>query len=521
MGKRSLAVFAVVGLVLVACGQAGPSPTGAKQGGTLKIAIGIEPDTLDPVAQTTTTVSNILDMAVEPLVGMDESGNPQPLLAEKWESSTDGLQWTFTLRKSVKFTDGREFNAQAVKANLDRLIDPKVKVPTLGVLGNIQNTTVVDDSHVKITLKQKTPPLIAALNQTIAAILSPAVLAADLGKVENIAGTGPYKFKERVKGDHITLVRNDGYWGKRPSYEVQEIKIVPEAASREALIKSGQADVVILPPVSDLPALQSDRNLKVLLAPSDRTIFIAINTASKDQPLLQDRRVRQALNYAVDKQAIIKNLLFGAAEPLDAPVAKSIFGYCRTGEYAYDPQKARSLLQESGAAGMKVKLITPTGRYVQDKQAAEAIAGNLRDVGITVDGPGTMDWPSYVATINVPATRTTTQLHLLGWAPAFLDAAQQMDQFYSIRHPRDGPGGGLATSYYKNSSVDDLIVQANAEGDKNTRSQEYCSAFKQVWQDAPWIFLWTQRFPIVYSAKVTGIGSFPIEKFFTVYASPA
>ncbi len=519
MRRGWLALLLAGNLLLAACAQAAPTTAGPKHGGTLRVAIGVDIDTLDPMGQTTTTVQNIVDMGVETLVAVDEKGGIKPLLAESWQAAGDGLSYTFTLRKGVKFHDGTSFDAAAVKTNFDRVLDPSNKAPLRGVLSAISSTTVIDDSHVKFTLKQPLAPFVAGLTTTTFGILSPASIASGgntYQKAENIVGTGPYRLKERVKGERVTMVKNDNYWGTKPNYDVQEFKIVPEAASREALVRSGQADVIILPPVSDIPALQSDPNLKVLLAASDRTIFISINTVSKDQPLLQNPKVRQALNYAVDKKSIIKSVLFNAADPLDAPMAKSLLGYCQVGDYAYNPDKAKSLLQQAGASGMKVKLISPTGRYVQDFQAANAVAGNLRDVGINVEGPSTSDWPTYLATINVPPAKATAQLHVLGWAPGYLDAQQQMEQFYSKRIPPEG----LATSYYNNPKVDDLIVKGNTGSDKDARGRDYCAASKQIWEDAPWIFLWTQRFPIVHTAKVTGIGSFPNEKFYTVYAEP-
>jgi peptide/nickel transport system substrate-binding protein len=516
---RAFALFLVSGLLVMACGQQAPSGGPAKHGGTLRVAIGVDPDSMDPMRQTTTTVQNIVDMVVEPLVTIDQKGNVKPLLAEKWDTGGDGLTYTFTLRKGVKFHDGTDFNAQAVKTNFDRILDVKNTVPLRGILNQISSTDVVDDSHVKITLKSKLASIVSALTQTTAGILSPASLNAggnSYGQAENIVGTGPYKLKSRVKGDRVTLVKNDAYWGQKPNYDEQEFKIVPEAASREAQIRSGQVDMIILPPVADIPSLQSNSSLKVLIAPSDRTIFVAVNTVSPDQPLLQQPKVRQALNYAVDKKAIIKSVLFNTADPLDSPMAKTLLGYCAAGSYEHNPSKAKSLLQEAGASNMSVKLISPTGRYIQDIQAANAIAGNLRDVGLKVEGPATSDWPSYLGTINV-GPPGSAQLHLLGWAPGYLDAQQQMEQFYSQRHPPKG----LATSYYNNPKVDELIGKANSEGDSSSRQKDYCDAEKQIWQDAPWIFLWTQKFPIVYSNKVTGIGSFPTEKFYTTYAQPA
>jgi peptide/nickel transport system substrate-binding protein len=141
-------------------------------------------------------------------------------------------------------------------------------------------------------------------------------------------GTGPYVLKERVKGDHVTLVRNDRYWGVRPAYAEQVIEVVPDAATREALVRSGEAQVALLPPIADLPAMRADSNVKVLLAPGDRSMFFAIDTVDERQPLLRNVQVRQALNFAINRDAIVQSTLFGAAEPATSVMAQSVFGYC-------------------------------------------------------------------------------------------------------------------------------------------------------------------------------------------------
>jgi peptide/nickel transport system substrate-binding protein len=198
-------------------------------------------------------------------------------------------------------------------------------------------------------------------------------------------------------------------------------------------------------------------------------------------------------------------------------MAPSLFGHCTTGTYEFNPEKAKQLLKEAGvASGTTISLIHPTGRYVQDKEATQALAGYLREVGLQPQVQ-TMDWPSYIRTIITPLDKdNTTQLHYLGWAPAFLDASQQMLQFLS----REAPPNGLQTNFYKDARVDQLILAAEAENHPEKRRALYCDIAKQVWEDAPWIFLWVQRFPIVYSAKVTDVSSLPNEKFYAVYARP-
>jgi peptide/nickel transport system substrate-binding protein len=519
MSRRLLVVL--VGLLLVSsCGGGATGSGGSKQGDKLTIAIGIDPDTLDPMRQTTTTVQNIVQMTVETLVRVDTDGKVQPLLATSWQTSSDGLSWTFTLRSGVKFSDGEPLNAAAVKSSLDRVLAPGNTCPLCGPFRAVSSIDAVDDTHVRINLQKPVAPLLGLLTEVTFGIIAPNSIAQGTDNYkdqEKPIGTGPYVLTDRVKGDHVTLTRNDQYWGSKPSYKSQVFKIVPESASREALVRAGQADVILLPPVSDLPAMRKDSSLKVILAPGDRTIFLAFNTQDPSQPLLQKPEVRQALNYAVNKDQIVKSILFGAATPMDAPMASTLFGYCKIGSYPYDPTKAKQMLAAAGASNLSIKFVSPTGRYIQDFQAAQAIANDLSAVGVKVDGPRTMDWPTYLGTINVPPAKASVDLHLLGWAPGYLDASQAMVQFQSTQWPPKG----LATSYYKNPDVDQLLAKASSESNQAARAADYCSASRMIWQDAPWIFLWVQRFPIVTTAKVTGVQSIPNESFYTVYASPA
>jgi peptide/nickel transport system substrate-binding protein len=329
-------------------------------------------------------------------------------------------------------------------------------------------------------------------------------------------GTGPYVFKERLRSDHITMVRNPTYWGKRPSYQSQVYKVVPEAASREALVKAGQADIAYLPPANDFPALQRESDVHLIMGPSDRTVQIIINNQDASQPLLQKQEVRQALNYAVDRQTIVQKALFGAAQPVNSPMASSLFGYCRAGDYAYNPSKARSMLQTAGAAGMSLKLMSPQGRYIGDYDVAQAVAGDLRAVGLNVTVPNPSDWPTYLSTINVAPSQASTDLHLLGWASQYMDASGHLVQFERTQWPP----AGLATSYYDNPDADVLIDKANTESSSAQRAQDYCQAEKLIWNAAPWIFLYNQKNPILTTTKVTGVYGLPNEQFVTTWASP-
>ena len=496
-------------------GQAAP-----KSGGTLSISIGVDPNHLDPAAINATQGVNITQLVAQPLTTyVNSTGQLEPLLATSWTSTPDLRSWTFTLRSGVKFTDGTPFNADAVKKNFDRLIDPKINAPALNDLRYIKSTEVVDEHHVTVHLSQPIAFLPSIVTNTVGAITSPAswtVGGNTYQLAERIVGTGPYKLVEYVKGDHVLLARNDEYWGPKAYYANQSFRVMPDAASREAALRSGQLDVISLPPAPDLDSLRNDPNLRVTQG-FGRTIWIGINTQSRSQPLLTNPVVRQALNYAVDKDALIKNVLFGAGTLLESPVPQIAFGYCKTGPYPYDPQKAKQLLQQAGATSLSVTLTAPSGRYLQDIQAAQAIAGYLRDVGIKVDGPTTADSATYQAAVMAPPSRNNSQLSMWGFAADFPDAGQ----FLARTLGTGGiPPNGFNNSLYSNPKVDQLIAQGNQTGDSTARAKAYCDAQKLAWADAPVIFLWGQSLVVVHSAKVKGISVVPNGTAFTTYAEP-
>ncbi|SHN69121.1 peptide/nickel transport system substrate-binding protein [Geodermatophilus obscurus] len=516
---RSLAAAAALGLLLSACSvedPEAPATGGEGGGGTFSIAVGIDPDTFDPAGQTTTTVQNMVDYVVETLVVFDEEGELVGNLAETFETSEDGRTVTLGLRDGVVFHDGTPFDAEAVKFNLERIIDPALTVPLGSPFEVIESVTAVDDTTAEVALSRPSPGFVSALSVTTAGMIAPQSVTADGNTNENYqrpVGTGPYTFGDYTAGESVTVEKFADYWGEEPHYDTVVFRIVPEAATRESLLLSGQVDMMILPPVSDIQALQANEDVEVLLAESDRTIFIALDT---NDPLLSDPMVRQALNYAVDKQAIVDNVLFGAGEVMDAPMAPSLAGYCQTGSYDFDPERARQMLADAGAADASLELLTPSGRYVQDQQSAEAIAGYLREVGLDVS-VSTSDFPSFLARVNAAPSENTVDMHLLGWAPPYLDADFQMQMFRQATHPP----AGLATSFYTNPQVEELLTQADVETDESRREQLYCDASQIIWDDAPWIFLWTQSFPVVWSDDVTGISATPTEKFSAIYARPA
>jgi ABC-type transport system substrate-binding protein len=507
-------VIAVIGGVVVLTRQPQPSPTPTPTSpspttttvvttptvtkrDTIKVAIGVDLDTVDPHAQTTTMVYNVLRHCYETLVWFDEKGNVIPWLAEKWEVSPDGKVYTFYIRKGVKFHDGSELDAYVVKANFDRWLDPTVRVPQRGQLGPIERVEVVDKYTVKVYMKTPYAVFLKALGVYLLITSSEVITSFGNKTITEVVGTGPYKFVAWEKGRRIVIERFDDYWGEKPVLKRIEWLVIPEASTRLAALLAGDVDFAFNLPPTDLERVKGDARFTVLTPTSNRIIFVAMVPRGP----LADPKVRQAINYAVDVDSIIKNVLYGLGIKTNAPLPPHFFGYADMPPYTYNPEKAKQLLAEAGyPQGFKVVLMHPTGRYLMDKQVAEAIQAYLSKVGITVELK-TMDWPSFVAELLKPLDQKTHDMVLLGWGPAIADAHFVL---YGQFHSSQATPRGLAAAHYNNSEVDKLLEAALAELNESKRAEYYKRAIEIIWRDAPWVFLYTQKWFYASSASLEG-----------------
>jgi ABC-type transport system substrate-binding protein len=497
------------------------APTAVLATPGIRLAIDQDPDTLDPAGQSNPIASSIVEHISEPLVRLQPDGSIAPALARKFTQSPDGKSYTFELRPDVEFHDGSQLDAEAASMSLRRFLDPRLRVPMRAPFDAtlVDSVTPLDPLTLRISLTDRSRLFLQKLAATELGIISPAHARGwpDSFNDEPV-GTGPYRFKERRKGESIVLERFDRYWGKRPTYPAIQFRIVPEVATRESLLLANQVEAIIDPPLADLPALQKNPALKVVQTPTARSTFVAMDLTLPGGTPLAIKKVRQALNYAIDRDGIIRNVLFGAASPLDAPMASSLVGYMRIGGYGYDVSRARQLLSEGGTPQLQLRMLYPTGRSMQETvaaQVAQALAGNLHDAGVEVELVGA-DWASFLAAVSVPEDKGTAHMHLFNWAPQLLDASQQMTQFVRSHWPP----AGLATSHYWNAKVELLVSEAAREADDQRRQDQYAEAQRIVWDDAPWIFLWSPSFLMVHSARIQGFSALPTEKFSAAYAEP-
>lgn len=516
MRRSSLAAILGICMLtvsLVACGVGSdPDATGSGSGDsssdTLTIAIGADLDTTDPAALISGGSMQRIREVVESLTTLDENGELQPKLATSWSSSDDGLTWTFELRDDVEFTDGTPFNAEAVKFSIDRLLSGKVTNVKTDAMAVIDKTTVVDEHTVEFTLESPYPALPMALYQPMAGIISPKSIDQNGNSMKQIAhpvGTGPYEFVEQVTGDHLTLERNDDYWGDAPEFKTQTWQVVPEAATRMALLRSGEADIVIDPPGTEVEALEADDNYSVVMVDLPQMFGVFLNQEDADVPELKDVRVRQALSYAIDRESLVENLVYGAADVYSGPLPSFDFGYCEQDAYDYAPEKAKQLLQEAGASDLKLDIAAPNGRYVNDYAVGQAVAGDLRKVGVDVNLAPAADFPTYLQEIYAEPGQNKYDATMIALGSIFLDGGHALRNFRSDMTPPAGYNG----SYYKSTAFDKLMDKVDTETDDDARADLICDASNMLVEDATKIWLYQPKQPVVMRDGLENLTALP------------
>jgi ABC-type transport system substrate-binding protein len=287
------------------------------------------------------------------------------------------------------------------------------------------------------------------------------------------------------------------------SYQTMVWKVVPSAASRQALLESGGANIVINPPASALPSLSKNSAYKVVQTPAPNLIMIGLE--QQNQPLLQNPQVRQALNYAINRNAIINTLADGAGAMPQGAINSKMTGFCKTGTYTYDPNKAKQMLAAAGATGMTLRMVAPSGRYLNDYQIGQAIASEFQAVGVNATLANPTDFATYLAQIYGAKNTLNFDTYIIGLGDPSLTASASLGNFLAAQEPPKG----YNALYYENTQFADLVHKADAELDQSKRNDLYCQAQKVLWDDAPALWLYELKVPVVMNAKLSGLRGLP------------
>ncbi len=468
-------------------------------GGTLVYAQAGDPDGIDPHEVTdgfsSNNTVNIFDTLVRVTV---DSFQLEPALAESWTVSSDNLVWTFKLRQGVKFHDGTPFNAEAVKFSYERQTDEKHPFHPRAVgyadftYQNVKSVDVIDDLTVRWTLSAPYAPFMTNLAMFSAAIVSPTAVK-KYGKdfFKNPVGTGAFKFVEWVQKDHVTLEANRDYWAGRPCADRLIIRTIPDNTVRLLEMEKGTLHIMdqVNPP--DYDRIRGNNDLVLFMGPGLNTGYLTMNT---ELAPFSDRRVRQAVNHAIDRNALIKAFYGGIASPATNPLPPTIWGYNKKVQpYEYSVDKAKKLLAEAGFPnGFSTELWWPNRSrpYLpQSLKTAEALQQQLARVGIQAKLV-TYEWGTYLAKLR----NGEDSMALIGWTGDNGDP----DNFLYALLDKDNAVRGKAQNYafYKNDAVHRLLIQAQRLGDQAARAQLYEQAQEIIHRDAPWA-------PLVHASRVS------------------
>ncbi len=498
--KRSLAsvVLLSVCLVLLLAGGAAARD--------LVVATGADPVRLDPPDQTDNVSETVLRHVMDGLVEFDEELNIVPALAESWEVVGDGEGYRFFLRDDVVFHDGTVFNAEAVRVNFDRIIEGELRRTAL-LKPYIKSVEVEEDYTVVFHTHFPFGALLNYLAHGASLIQSPtAIEEQGDGIGRNPVGTGPLRFDRWVPGDQIRLEAFDDYWGGAPQIDGIVFRVIPEEATRVFQLETGEADVVVRMPPTEVPRLEAADDVDVLIADSLRVIYVGMVVHKEP---LDDVLVRRAINHAIDKETIVEQILEGFGTPADSPLAPLTAGYYSTGGYAYDPELAQELLAEAGYPdGFDISFWTPSGRYLKDYETSLVVQQMLSDVGINADLE-VIEWATYISSLfDVDKDTTEAELYLLGWAPSTGEADWVVRPLFSSDL---FPPVGDNASYYANPEVDELIQQAMRETNPEARDALYREVQIKIHEDAVWVPLHALQQVVGKRADVSGVSILPIE----------
>jgi len=501
--KRTIA-FAIAIIVLMAlmpaCGPATPAPTAAevpteaaqvpqasatpeapRPQGTLRVALSGEPASLyipnTPDMNSDTAASQLYD----PLVQLDDQGRIIPSLAESWDISADGTEYTFHLRRDVVFHNGDPFTADDVVATWEYGRDPNTsRWPDRYAIA--ETVERIDDYTVRVTTDGPKPLLLVTMWDFWSII--PHAYMAEVGVEgfqEHPVGTGPFEFVEWVRGDRITYRANPNYWQEGlPGVETLVFRFVTESATRVAAIQTDEIDIVTRLTAEESQSLQNVQGVMTSQYALSRIYYIAFNnmTTGVGQPTM-DPRVRQAMNYAVDVDAILDALFYGYGKRATGFIATGEMGYGNVQPFPYDPARARELLGEAGyAEGFTIDMACPAGAYSSFEEVCQAIAGYMEDVGITIN-LSIMESGQYW---DLEANKQLPPLFGDAWADT---SGEAYNRLYGALAGEDA-----AYSSWTDPGIDSLLEAISQEIDADQRAALYEELQVYMQDNPPFIYLY-------------------------------
>jgi len=454
------------------------APEEEKPTGRLVVGVSTQPNTLDMPITAEMQSRNSAHAVFDSLLWINDDGEIEPALAESYEVTDDGLEYTFHLRQGVTFHNGEPFNADSVVFSWNRYISPDLEWSERWAMAD--NVEKIDDYTVKITTNEPKPLLLRTIATSWAMV--PPKYFEEVGDVQfgqSPVGTGPFMFVEWVQGDHVTLKANPNYWREGyPKLEEIVFRPIPESATRVAAIQTGEVDIVGRLSSEEAQSLLGVPGVQVISYPVSRVYYIAFNniTTGVGAPT-EDPKVRQAMNYAVDVQAIIDSLFSGYAKRSTGYVATGELGYGVVEPFEYDPEKAKALLAEAGYPnGFTMDFACPAGAYTHFEEVCEAIQGYLTEVGIETN----LEIMESAHYWDLEGAQELPPLFGDSWSETSGEAYNRM------------AGALLAQGYssWKDDQIISMLNQISTTIDTDARKKLYEDLQKYMVENPPFIYLY-------------------------------
>lgn len=508
------------------------------EGRSITLSLPSDAVSVDPHGSNDSPSERVREHIFEGLVKQDENFDIVPSLATEWEQ-IDDLTWHFTLQEGVTFHDGSAFDAETVKANIERLLDPGRAASRSHVLEAIGEVSVIEDYIVEIKTEYPFQPLLNHLSHGAGDMISPEQIDEDYqfaleeaevdvtleeyyelrneggeehteiaeeisefaGSIveQNPIGTGYLEFDSRTPGDSTSLIGNEEYWAGDVDIDELTLKVVPETGSRIAEIETGKADVVGDVPPSDRERLESNEEVELAETETVALEYIGMNTESE---ILQDKKVRQAISHAFNKEEVIEGVYDGAGIEAVSPLAPDIFGFNDSLEpLEYDLDEAERLLEEAGYPdGFSLTM------YVNDDNPQRVdtaiwLQESLREIGVDLEIVQ-LEWGSFLDALG----NQEHDLYIMSWGNSTGDPDNGIKPIFHS----DSSNPGANFMYFSNEEADKLIDEGRQEGDEEKRHDLYAEVQEILIEEAPAIFI---LHPTDYNAHSTSVDNINVSSY--------
>lgn len=501
----------------------GPRPLCAEESdGVLTIAFSLEPSAIDPHWHIVSQNSSLSQHIFDRLVHSDPNQLPVPGLASAWRN-VDELTWEFDLRPDARFHNGDPLTPEDIVFSYERAQNVPGAIFNMRTYLADKTVEKVGDHAIRIRTAKPNPIVLNELATTaiVSARVGRDAVTADYNSGKAAIGTGPYRFVENVPGERIVLERNDDYWGEKPEWRRVVIRPVPNGGARVAALLSGGVNVIDNVPPSDVAKLEADAGLSLTKSVTNRVVFLSFDQGRETSPFVAakdggplrnvflDRRVREAVSLAIDKQAIAARILEGNGQAASQFVPPGIFGHNdQLPVNPADPDRARALLQEAGLPdGFRVTLHGPNDRFIRDAAVVQAVAQMLTRVGIRTEVdvmPGNVFYQR--ATSGGPEDGSQFSFFLVGYGAATGEASGALRNVVHTVDKQRGFGSNNRTRY-SNPEIDAIIEKGMTTIDDAERAALFQQATQRAIEDVAVVPLyypvtvWALRKPVRYPGR--------------------